>query len=485
VDVLFLYDDTRPTPELIRQIIGVDRFSQVVRRKQRLARVIADAVDGIAGVRFVAVTDPADLVTQIDMLERGDRRQRVLRLPSSLAPVQMDVFVRILRKLPHAPDAAQLGESHGDEAVTLLDAQDAVELMRLPVGERRALLGRFSDTALHVDTVSFLDLRDIDQFLAYMMGATEVRHFNAMEASGSIYRKSSRDIAKMRAEHDFFHLVPPEMKRFLLPTFGFREDGESASYAMERMSVPDAALQIVHNSFTPASFDRLLDLFFEFVAARERRPIPREAVLQEANEGILVKTDRRVDALMESATGVQLDRLLASATDLGGVRDLQARATRLIARQLEADRTDHLAVSHGDPCLSNILFHRDLGLFRLIDPRGSTTLEGSLMHPVYDVAKFSHSILGGYDFINNGLFECRLDSENRLALHLDDRGPPAWMQAAFRTRIAAEGFNPALVRAIELSLFVSMLPLHADVPRKLPAFCLTAAAIIQELESLA
>jgi hypothetical protein len=71
----------------------------------------------------------------------------------------------------------------------------------------------------------------------------------------------------MRGEHDFYALAGPEMKRFLLPTFGFEEDGQTASYRMENLRVPDAALQFVLGSFTEAQFQNLLDQFFAFIAS--------------------------------------------------------------------------------------------------------------------------------------------------------------------------------------------------------------------------
>ncbi|MEL6209825.1 MAG: capsular biosynthesis protein, partial [Pseudomonadota bacterium] len=73
----------------------------------------------------------------------------------------------------------------------------------------------------------------------------------------------------------------------------------------------------------------------------------------------------------------------------------------------------------------------------------------------------------------------------RLRLALDGGGPPPWAEAAFRARLAARGEGIAQVRGVEVSLFLSMLPLHADQPRKLAGFALVAAAILEELEGAA
>ena len=162
---------------------------------------------------------------------------------------------------------------------------------------------------------------------------------------------------------------------------------------------------------------------------------------------------------------------------------MQAAARPFIEKALEQFPDPHLVFGHGDPCFSNILFDKRLGLMRLIDPRGATSFETGLMHPLYDIAKFSHSVPGGYDFINNALFTCNLT--DRLALEgvPDAGGPPAWAQEAFRNRLNKAGIDVAAVRAVELSLFLSMLPLHSDRPSKLAGFALTASAILDDLGS--
>ena len=482
--MLFVYDDSEPAPPAIREIIGVERFGAVLKRKQRLADLVERAVTGEQRFEFVRIRDAAGREALIDRLARQRDDDRILRLPSSLIPADLGMFARTLRKLPYAPGAAMFGGRFDDEAVTLLTRADTIALLNIrEARQRRSFFGGIAESILAVDNaMKLLDLRSVGSFLGYMIGATEVRFFNASQVSGDVFRKSSTDIAKMRGEHGFFHVVPDAMKRFLLPTFDYREEGGRASYAMENLSVPDAALQIVHHSFDETSFARLLDRFFEFLDARGRQESGADRVRTVARDTILAKMHRRLDHLLTTAAGRRLDALLTSSGPRGGIMDMRQQATALIERAIATDRNTALAVGHGDPCLSNILFSRNIGLFRLIDPKGATSLDEAWMHPLYDLAKFSHSIMGGYDFVNNGLFECRVGDDLRLALELDGQGPPGWMKAAFSAWLAAAGHDQAVIRAYELSLFLSMLPLHLDTPRKLPGFCLIACAIMDELE---
>jgi hypothetical protein len=485
--MLILYDDTSPAPLAIRQIIGVERFADLLRQRRRLADIIEQIALIDEGRRFVRMSDDASRAAGIDMLERAPPGERVFRLPSSLVPGKLDIFARTLQKLPYALDRTMFGGQFDDEATALLSREDALSLLRITDrGERRSFFSGLSAQAMHVgNDMDLVDLRNVEAFLGYMTGATETRHFNKMAQTPGVMRKTSADIAKMRGEYTYFHVVPEPMKRFLLPTFDYVEGTNSASYAMEKLSVPDAAIQMVHHAFDAASFGTLLDAFFAFVGSRGQKTVGAPVARDAARREILGKMNMRLDAFAGTEQGRRVDALMTAGGPHGGLNAMRRRATALIEAAIDADTSNTLAIGHGDPCLSNILFHRDIGLFRLIDPRGAQTLDAAWMHPLYDLAKFSHSILGGYDFINNGLFECQLDTNLGLVLKLERGGTPEWAQAAFLHELSVRGISARVMRAYELSLFLSMLPLHHDNPRKLPAFCLTACTIMDELEHTA
>lgn len=483
MNIALVYDNREAVPEAIGTIVRSAGFGGIVHRRQRLSDIMARHV-AQAGLPLRTITSEDEQQRLVHELTALPADLLVARLPATLMPVDAERFVQVLRRLPFALHPAIFLLS-SDEAVTLLRRDEAIGLLCVPdAAARRQMLLRLRDGAIDMaGACKFYDLRSVNDFLAFMAGATEARHFNHLERQKGIFRKSSHDKAKMRAEHDFFHVVPPAMKRFLIPTFDYCEEGDRASYAMEAMRLPDGALQIIHNSFNPEAVETLLDSFFAFIGARERRVVERACIRDAAEREMVAKLDQRLATLSSMGVGRRLDRLLAEGGLEDGLGGLHERARSVIRAEIDRDTTDHLALSHGDPCLSNILFNAPLSLFRLIDPRGATTAEDAMMHPIYDLAKLSHSLVGGYDFVNNGLFDCRLDEDLAWRLELDGGGPPAFIRQAFERRLAGFGWNQRLVRACEMSLFLSMLPLHIDAPLKLPAFALIAHGILQELEA--
>lgn len=478
-----IIDDRESLSPELERLIGNIYFGDLLRRRRRYVDELVAATSGADDFHVLRTDAEAEaLVRQIETA-RGDVLW--VRLPVVIAPLDMTQLEFLIRKMRYALEPMFLGPMFEDEAPVVLPGPEAITLLTATPGKaRRSYLLQLAETATAPDAnLEFVDLRQADVLRRFMAGATEPRAFNRMSVDRDIFTKSSTDLAKMRAEFGFFEVATPEMRRFLLPTFGFEERDGVASYKMEHLRIPDAALQFVLGTFTTAQFDQLLDQFFAFIAARDREKIGKAQVQERGQVQILKKMRDRLDTFLASPIGKRIDSYLVSGGITDGLEGLTARATPFIERALQSHNSNHLALSHGDPCLSNILFDGRIGLMRLIDPRGAVVREDGLMHPLYDLAKFSHSICGGYDFVNNGLFSVEVDDDLALELQRHKGGTPDWMRSAFRQRLEAEGWLYHEVRAVEASLFLSMLPLHTDHERKLLGFALIAQDIIEELET--
>ena len=75
-------------------------------------------------------------------------------------------------------------------------------------------------------------------------------------------------------------------------------------------------------------------------------------------------------------------------------------------------------IGHGDPCFSNTLYDKSSEMLKLIDPKGALSEDEIYTNEYYDLAKLSHSILGNYDFMNNGLFRIELNNELKMDLKI-------------------------------------------------------------------
>lgn len=123
---------------------------------------------------------------------------------------------------------------------------------------------------------------------------------------------------------------------------------------------------------------------------------------------------------------------------------------------------EFFTIIHGDLCLSNILYDPRNVFIRVVDPRGGFGVFDIYGDPRYDIAKLSHSFEGNYDFLVNGLFKYKHNSDGIfLEANLDDRHKA--VQKLFNNWINKDWGNLYnQIKLIESLLFLSMVPLHAD-----------------------
>ena len=480
-EIMVILDDRLIPPPEISVSIGSTPFSEIRLSRRQLKDEISMAAESVQS-EFCIIRSDKDAEHLAQQIENKGAGHLYLRIPAFISPVNFSALPNLIEKARFALETTFVAPISVDDAPAILDSSDAPKVLRARTSnERRAFLLKLAESSpTMVDHLQTCDLRKPQALLFYLSGSTEARHFNQIEADNGVFKKSSSNLEKMKDEYRFFHIVPEQMKRYLLPTFDYWEKQGRAGYSMEHLLMPDVSTQLIHGALTPHDFELLLDHFFSFLSSREKGKVDHQGTYDAGIKHIVGKLDHRLQQLQEMEVGTKLNAILNACGPLGNIEDMRMMAKELITSELKRVNMPQLVLGHGDPCFSNIIFDRRLGLMRLIDPKGASSIEDAWMHPLYDLAKFSHSILGAYDYINNGLFACRLDDELDLQLVLDQGGTPEWAKLSFIKRLDESGYDYAAIRSIELSLFLSMLPLHINNPKKLAGFALTAASIFNE-----
>ncbi|MBI2825249.1 MAG: hypothetical protein HYX69_11245 [Planctomycetia bacterium] len=479
----FVYDDTIRVPDEVASLVGVSHFGNVRFRKRLLyehARSLAVEAGRVATVHLVSGADRRSLESELADVSG----QRYVYWPASTVAQDRDRAIHFLRHARHVEENLVLRDADGVRPLlAVLDAPT----MRCFVA--RGLLLAASDFfeqpvarfAPVPNELACVDLTRYDAIVRFLSGGFDARFFNRLSGDEYTIVKQSSDCAKLRGEFAFYDLLPASLQSHFVRPFDYREAHGTASYRMERLAIPDMAMQWIHGALSEAEFEHFLDRMFQFLATRPTIRQPPEALRARADELYVHKVSARLAALETAPCFARIDAIL-TATGVGGVRglvedyrDLHARLTRNVG--------DDRCVSHGDLCFSNILYDKRLRLARFIDPRGARTEDELYLDRYYDVAKLSHSILGGYDYINNDAYEVQINENLEATLWMPDAGQ-AGRQRMFIERLPRHGFRYPLVRLYEMSLFLSMLPLHQDVPKKVLAFLLTVARIGRELRTL-
>lgn len=115
---------------------------------------------------------------------------------------------------------------------------------------------------------------------------------------------------------------------------------------------------------------------------------------------------------------------------------------------------------HGDLCFSNIIYDFSSFTPLLIDPRGYLSRDDgfSFSGPkIYDILKLAHSYIAGYDFIVSGYIDVDFFEISNIKKRLD------------RFLAIFDVDQIELIMGMK-NLFLSMLPLHKESPKRISGF---------------
>lgn len=473
--IYVVYDDSKMPGREIRTITGDKSFGDTIFKRVTLReRVFAEIekVKEVAAVLYYRGREDAEAV--LSGLPLGEQ-VTVVHLYSNFGLADTAAFSVLLKKAEYMNEAYTVF-SNGKPAMCFLESAESYKraFPALTVREYEAE---------KVESPAFMDLSVRTNFLTFITGGFDARFFNALEGDEYTVTKRSSKKEKIRAEYEFYYLLPDAMKMWFVMPYDYKEDENGASYTMERFHMTDIAIRFVHGAVGTEELRDILDKLFYFIHLRTEKQVEASEGRDKAKELYIGKVRQRMEELKKYKEYEQFDRMLAMGTGYEGIEDVVRRYEALYDRLSAGNRRryDRLAIGHGDLCFSNILYSREAEVLKLIDPKGATAKEEMFADPYYDLAKLSHSVCGCYDFFNSGLYEIAIKRDLKLELTVD-ADKEAYIEV-FKEYLAKNGFDYALVRLYEASLFLSMLPYHMDQPGKVFGFLLNAADILDEVEA--
>jgi hypothetical protein len=278
--------------------------------------------------------------------------------------------------------------------------------------------------------------------------------------------KSSNDKVKLAREVDYYQMLPESLRVFFPRVVAVsRSERGVDSYEMEYYGYPNLAEYQLYWDLGAESWWRCFEaLNSTLTRFRTHSTSIGQAQYQRFH---WEKTTSRIASYLASVPDESRKKVFSeealwlNGTPLRPLRQLLEQAEKIIEK---AYRESSFSVFHGDFCFNNILFDVFSGIIRLIDPRGSFGEEciGIYGDGRYDLAKIAHSSIGHYDYLVNGLFDCRAMASNRYELDFSLRPNSQWLEEMTHWLIAAQGADRHEIEIMTSLLFLSMCPLHAD-----------------------
>jgi hypothetical protein len=330
-------------------------------------------------------------------------------------------------------------------------------------------------------TEHWLDFGHVNTYYRSKAKFTTQRSFNELTITPDWIEKSSCNNQKIKAEANWFNTLPPMMRVYTPQFLGATDEDGRFSYRLEYLHHTALNELFVFAEIPAITWKNILSSCVDFLDSCLSHPAPKNATANHLNDLFGAKTESRLAEYCESQCININHKWLFNDEFSISLAELLDNSKRYLP-----SKKSHETVLHGDFCFSNILYDFRTGRVKTIDPRGLTsdnklTIYGDIR---YDLAKLSHSVLGMYDWIIAGYYSVDIDV-NRITFDLAGAHQHKEIQQAFIELIESRFELTALnLYAMQIQLFLSMLPLHADEPKRQKALFANAFRLFQILKRL-
>jgi hypothetical protein len=305
------------------------------------------------------------------------------------------------------------------------------------------------------------------------------RSFNQLNIGQrkTIQKSSDSNSAKIFFEGNWYQNIPSEL-RIYTPTFVHHRSHNE--YEIEYLYFPTLSDVFVFGNNSVYVWQKIFLAISDFlnVCAHYKKP---EIENLDFNILYLPKTLERLQKFAE-IRGVDLDKPWT-------INDVQTpsllKIAETVASYISPINERDLCVMHGDLCFSNVLYNFRAETIKVIDPRGFIKPDRVSIYgdPRYDIAKLYHSVVGRYDFIIAGYYELSKTSEYDINFCLPNSPNIQVIEQEFTNmQFSDYRANSREIVAICVLLFLSMLPLHSDAPKRQDAFLANALRLFVKME---
>lgn len=310
-----------------------------------------------------------------------------------------------------------------------------------------------------VESQGWLDFGHVNTYYNSKAEFTTQRSFNELKITSKWIEKSSVKQEKILAEANWFSTLPASLKGYTPQFLGLKESSKGVSYRLEFLHLTALNELFVFSQLPSLTWNKILNSCIDFLIQCSECP-PLELTNNNSLEELFsIKTNERLNEYCE-VNQIEIDDSWTFN-----------RSKKITLREILNDSISNLptkdipiSVIHGDFCFSNIMYDFRASKVKTIDPRGLTvsgekTIYGDIR---YDVSKLSHSILGLYDWIIAGYYDVEISDKN-IEFEIPQNNLQKETQQKF-IQIVEEKFELSSknLYAMQIQLFLSMLPLHSD-----------------------
>ncbi len=481
--IYVVYDNSLEPCYDVKNIIGEKSFGEVIYKRKTLRDRLFEVINKYSFIsRIIKINNELDWHKCESIISNSNKETKIFHLFSEYVIKDENEFDLIIQKMQYVKENILIIDN--DEIIGIIfdNTEAYIKYLKNTVMLRNSKLACNEIETSTMQTKAFFGLNNLSNFLQYITGGFDARFFNSLSGDEYIVTKSSTNKDKIKSEYMFYYLIPDEMKKWFVIPYNYTETDTTASYTMERLHMTDVAIRWVHGAIAIDEFEKLLKRIFYFIDSRKEKPISKEEYENVSNKLYINKLKQRIESLKNHEKYFYFEQYIKVGTKYNDIDEIINKYILLYNKFVKSSTPEYKSViGHGDLCFSNMLYNKETATLKLIDTKGAQKEEDIWTNPYYDIAKLSHSICGKYDFFNNGMYEIKMDLDLKFELTIDFDNSE--YINIFKKYLKKSGYDYNMIRILESSLFLSMLPLHMDFPQKVFGFLLNAINILEEIES--
>lgn len=308
---------------------------------------------------------------------------------------------------------------------------------------------------------SWHDLGHIEGILNSKRNLITSRSFNNLTINPILntITKTSLNNEKLRDELNWYNLMPDELKVLSPRILSKSSTGENVTIVQEFYGYPTLSELFLYGKISKPVWAQIFRHLF--ILNAEFKKYSEANSKNVFNEIYVKKTEERLSTLKHQINFTEIfqhNYLIINGEKIKNIPLLLDGFMHKL-QLLCGNSVSHII--HGDFCFSNILFDVNSFIIKLIDPRGSFGKKGIYGDSRYEIAKLRHSAIGKYDFIVSNLFYIEINNDV-VNYKIAENENVNLVYDVFDDFVLNYGYDLDEIKLIEASLFISMLPLHAD-----------------------
>ncbi len=326
------------------------------------------------------------------------------------------------------------------------------------------------------------DFGHLDNFLKAQK-IVETRFFNeiSIDKDKNILTKKSEEKEKLINEIKWFLTLPNKLQWITPRIYSYSLEWEQPKILMEYYSYPTLHHLYLYGNH---NIDKWKKIFKKlFYVHNEMKgyslKINREDIKMALNNIYINKTIERLEKVRQDSNFSRYfeEEFYINNIKIKSLNKLKELIIELVEK-LEINKKEELNIIHGDYFFANILYDPTADIIKLIDPRGDFGGYGIYGDPNYDLAKLAHSVDGKYDFIIEDLFELEeLDKGFNYKIIYSKKYDE--IKELFYSNFDKEA--RLTIKFIQTLLFLSMIPLHKDKPKRQKVMLGVGVRILNEV----